>query len=125
MAMQIVPPNNPPPVKHSLILRFAGIPQPNPLRPNGRVFRRLAGPVGNFTIGADGQIDQILTYEEAFILRFMRWLGEPLQTEFGDIFNKDQSIDEMKAKAEAFLPKLLAHEKACPPPWRDEQERAA
>jgi len=45
MALQIVPSQNPPPVKRSLILAFAGIPQPNPLRPNGRVFRRLAADI--------------------------------------------------------------------------------
>ena len=114
MALQIVPSQKLPPVKRSVVLAIAGIPQPNPLSPNGRVFRRLAGDVPNFTIGEDGHIDDVMTYEEAFLIRFARWLG-PLAPEFGDLFKLHG--DEFRAKAEAFKPKLQAHRKAYPPPW--------
>lgn len=129
MALQIVPSKNPAPVKDSLILAIAGIPQPNPLRPNGRVFRRLAGEVPCFTITEDGSIEE-RTYEEAFIVRFMRWLPAPMQKEFAAVFARGVSMDEMKARFAAFLPKLRTHNAACPPPWQADvvqaaQERAA
>jgi hypothetical protein len=124
MALQIVPSKNPAPVKDSLILAIAGIPQPHPLRPNGRVFRRLAGEVPCFTITKDGDIEE-RTYEEAFIVRFMRWLPETMQKEFAGVFERGISMDEMKARFTAFLPKLRTHNAGCPAPWQADVAQAA
>ena len=128
MALQIVPSQNPPPIKRSLILAFAGIPQPNPLRPNGRVFRRLAGEVPAVYLD-HGKLVEI-TYEEAFMVRFMRWLPETMRAEYGAIFDLAIADAERAERINAFMSKLRAHKKACPPPWHAEmaqavQERAA
>ena len=100
-------------VKRSLILAFAGIPQRNPLSANGRVFRRLSGEILPFTLNEDGTLSEI-TYEEAFAIRFIRWLPEPLQRDLRDIF---EHFDELPARMKDFAPKLQAHKAACPPPW--------
>jgi hypothetical protein len=123
MALQIVPSQNPPPVKRSLILAFAGIPQPKPLRPNGRVFRRLAGEVQAVYLD-HGELVEI-TYEEAFMVRFMRWLPEAMRAEYGAIFDLAIADTERAERINAFMPKLLAHKKACPPPWHAEMAQAA
>lgn len=105
-----------PKVKGSLILAFAGIPQRNPLSPNGRVFRRLAGDVPAFSLNEDGTLEE-MTYEEAFTIRFMRWLPEPMQRDFRGIF---ENFDDMPARMKDFMPKLRAHKAVCPPPWDQE-----
>lgn len=125
MALQIVPSKKAPSVKHSLVLGLAGIPQRGPLSPNGRIFRRLAGPVANFTIGDDGNIDRELTWEEAFLIRFMRWMPKPMQEDFSALFEHGIPALERNARIKAFMPKLWAHEKACPPPWHAEMAQAA
>lgn len=102
-------------VKDSLILAFAGIPQRNPLSPNGRVFRRLAGKVPAFSLNEAGTLEE-MTYEEAFMIRFMRWLPEPMQRDFSAIFD-GENVQEKMGK---FMPKLRAHKAACPPPWEQE-----
>lgn len=102
--------------KKSLILAFAGIPQRNPLSPNGRVFRRLAGKVPPFSLNEDGTLEE-MTYEEAFMIRFVRWLPEPMQRDFKAIF---ENFDELPARMKDFMPKLRAHKAACPPPWEQE-----
>jgi hypothetical protein len=128
MALQIVPSQNPPPVKRSPILAFAGIPQPNPLRPNGRVFRRLAGEVPAVYLDHGELVE--MTYEDAFVVRFTRWLPEPMRGEFCALFEPGVPAQETEARFSVFMPKLQAHKKACPPPWQAEaaqvaQERAA
>ena len=129
MALQIVPSQNPPPVKRSLILAFAGIPQPNPLRPNGRVFRRLAADVPAVYLDHGELVE--MTFEEAFIIRFTRWLpNDAMRAEYGAIFDPAIADAERAERIKAFMPKLQAHKKACPPPWQAEmaqatQERAA
>ena len=122
MALQIVPAQNPPPVKHSLILAFAGIPQPKPLRPNGRVFRRLAGEVPAVYLD-HGELVEI-TYEEAFTIRFIRWLPEAMQAEYSAIFDLAITDAERAERINAFMPKLLAHKKVCTPPWQVEAQAA-
>jgi len=130
MALQIVPSQNPAPVKRSLILAFVGIPQPNPLRPNGRAFRKLAGHVPAFYLDDSGKIVE-MTYEQAFVVRFTRWLpDDAMRSEFGALFELGISADEREARITAFMPKLQAYKKACPPPWQADmaqvaQERAA
>ena len=129
MALQIVPSENPPPVEASLILAFAGIPQSNPLRPNGRVFRKLAGDVS--AVYLDGGELVEITYEEAFVVRFERWLPDALRREFRETLAPTIGAAERRARIESFMTKLDAHKKACPPPWETEtvaqvaQERAA
>ena len=124
MALQIVPSQNPPPVNGSLILAFAGIPQPNPLRPNGRVFRRLAGEVP--AVYRDhGKLVE-MTFEEAFVVRFTRWLPDnAMRGEFRALFEPSISAAEREARMKAFMPKLQAHKQACPPPWHAEIAQAA
>lgn len=124
MALQIVPSQNPPPVKGSLILAFAGVPQPNPLRPNGRVFRRLAGDVP--AVYRDhGELVE-MTFEEAFVVRFTRWLpDDAMRGEFGALFEQGISEAERQARMKTFMPKLQAHKKACPPPWHTEMTQTA
>ena len=130
MALQIVPSQNPPPVKRSLILAFVGIPQPNPLRPNGRVFRKLAGHVPAFYLDDSGKIVE-MTYEQAFVLRFTRWLpDDAMRGEFSALFEHGVSAVEREARMKTFMQKLQAHKKSCLPPWHTEmtqtaQERAA
>lgn len=123
MSLQIVPSKNPPAVKHSLILAFAGIPQPNPLRPNGRVFRELAGDVP--AVYLDHGTLAEMTYEQAFMLRFMRWMPETMQAEFGGLFEPGITDAERAQRTQAFMPKLQAHKKACPPPWQADVAHAA
>ena len=129
MALQIVPSQNPPPVKHSLILAFAGIPQPRPLRPNGRVFRKLAGEVPPFYLDHGELVE--MTYEEAFTVRFSRWLPEAMRVDFLALLEYGIPAHEREARIKVFMPKLQAHKKACPPPWETEaaahvaEERAA
>ncbi|HKZ10397.1 MAG TPA: hypothetical protein VJL61_06795 [Rhodanobacteraceae bacterium] len=129
MALQIVPSQNPPPVKASLILAFVGIPQPNPLRPNGRVFRKLAGHVPAFYLDENRNIVE-MTYEQAFVVRVMRWMPKTMKAEYGALFERGITNAERAERIKAFMPKLLAHKRACPPPWQAElaqvaQERAA
>ena len=129
MSLQIVPSQNPPPVKRSLILAFVGISQPNPLRPNGRVFRRLAGDVPAVYLDHGELVE--MTFEEAFIVRFTRWLpNDAMRGEFGALFEPTITNAEREVRMKAFMPKLQAHKKSCPPPWHTEmaqatQERAA
>ena len=128
MALQIVPSQNPPPVKASLILAFVGIAQPNPLRPNGRVFRKLAGEVPAFYLD-EGKLVE-MTYEEAFMLRVTRWMPEAMRREFYRTLEPGIGATERAARIKSLMPKLEAHKKACPPPWQAEaaqvaQERAA
>jgi hypothetical protein len=118
MALQIIPSRKLPPVKHSLILGFAGIPQPRPLCPNGRVFRKLAGEVPAVYLENDELVE--MTYEEAFTIRFMRWLPEAMQREFAGIFEQGIPLAEFEDRLKAFVPKLQAHKKQSPPPWQDE-----
>ncbi len=126
MELQIVPSKKAAPVKHSLVLAFAGIPQRGPLSPNGRIFRRLAGPITNFTISKDGHIDQELTWEEAFLVRFVRWLpDDAMRGEFVALFEQGISEAEREARVKTFMPKLQAHKKACPPPWHTEMTQTA
>lgn len=105
---------------YSMILAFAGIPQRGPLSPNGRVFRKLAAEVPNFFINDDDSIFE-MTYEEAFLIRFTRWLPASLRCDFWALFDKDQFPGERKKKAKEFLLRLREHEQNCPPPWKELQ----
>lgn len=123
MALQILPSKKLPPVKDSLILAFVGIPQPNPLRPNGRVFRKLAGDVPAVYLH-EGELFEI-TYEAAFTVRVTRWMPEALRREFYRTLEPGIVAAERAERIKAFMPKLLAHKKACPPPWETEVAQAA
>lgn len=124
MALQIVPSQNPPPVRGSLILAFAGVPQPNPLSPNGRVFRRLAGDVPAVYLDHGELVE--MTFEEAFVVRFTRWLpDDAMRGEFAALFEQGISEAEREARMKAFMLKLQAHKKACPPPWQAEAAQVA
>jgi hypothetical protein len=106
---------------------IAGIKPNSHLKPNGRVFAKLAKgmPVLMLEKREDGDEVVELTHEERFILRFHRWLAEPLRHEFDELIGALRDLPTFKARCDSFMPKLREYEQVNPPPWKGLQGREA